>query len=101
MKGKGQTALEYLLIIAGAIAIAAIAVYISMSAMSSSGENVEISQVSFQQCVSFCITCQDADCGQTCFSEGGPVGKGGTWFCKNPKHGISLKSIGESCAIQG
>ena len=54
-KSKGQTALEYLLIIAGAIAIAAIAVYVAMTSMQTSGETVSTRQENFDTCTTKCL----------------------------------------------
>ncbi|MBR9707453.1 MAG: class III signal peptide-containing protein [Candidatus Diapherotrites archaeon] len=71
MMNKGQTALEYLLIIAGAIAIAAIAVYIAMSSMQSSGATVGNQAEMLSGCQKVCInpTCKLVeDCVGQCMS---------------------------------
>jgi len=60
---KGQTALEYLLIIAGAIAIAAIAVFVAMGSLESSGEAVSGGADVSAACQKACIfsTCRAID----------------------------------------
>lgn len=72
---KGQTALEYLLIIAGAIAIAAIAIFVAMSSVSQSGATVEQQTGLLTACQKLCIhpLCTGeygSDCAATCMAEG-------------------------------